>query len=71
MARKIAVNYLKQRSAKEVYVKLAYVIGQKEPVQAVVEIDGVQEVVKGYDLTPQGIIDFLRLNEPIFSKTAE
>ena len=42
-----------------------------EPVQAIVIVDGVEEEIKGYDLTPKGIIDFLDLRKPQFEKTAE
>lgn len=70
MARKIAVDYLKKREAKECRVELAYAIGKKEPLQAIVWIDGVPEQVEGYDLTPQGIIEFLDLKQPIYEKTA-
>ena len=71
MARKIAVDYLVKRNAKEVYTQLAYAIGVAEPVEAVVVIDGVEEKVVGYDLTPQAIIEFLKLDHPQFCKTAE
>lgn len=71
MARRIAVDYLKERKAKEVFVQLAYAIGVAEPVQATVVIDGVEETVKGYDLTPTAIIERFGLNTPIFSKTSE
>jgi len=66
MARKIAVDYLKERDAKEVYVYLAYAIGYPEPVETTVIIDGVQERVVGYDLTPNGIINTLDLRQPNF-----
>ncbi len=71
MARKIAVDYLRKRKAKEVYVHLAYAIGVAEPQMAVVTVDGRQEEVKGYDLRPQAIIRFLDLRKPQFRKTAE
>jgi S-adenosylmethionine synthetase len=71
MARKIAVDYLRKRGAKEVYVHLAYAIGVAHPLMAVVTIDGRQEEVKGYDLRPQAIIRFLDLRKPQFQKTAE
>jgi len=71
MARKIAVDYLRKRNAKEVYVHLAYAIGVAHPLMAVVTIDGAQEEVKGYDLRPQAIIRFLDLRKPQFRKTAE
>ena len=40
MARKIAVDYLKQNNAEEVYVYLAYAIGYSKPVQSTVVVDG-------------------------------
>lgn len=70
MARKIAVDYLKQRNAKEVYVYLAYAIGYPEPVETTVIIDGNQERVVGYDLTPNGIIATLNLRKPNFEARA-
>lgn len=71
MARRIAVDYLQSRSAKEVYVYLAYAIGVVEPVHAEVIIDGVAEQVDGYDLSPAGIIDALELRQPVFAETAK
>ncbi|HMS30830.1 MAG TPA: methionine adenosyltransferase domain-containing protein [Candidatus Saccharibacteria bacterium] len=70
IARKIAIDYLKTRSAKEVFVHLAYAIGRAEPLEATVTIDGKQEVVEGYDLTPKGIIEQLDLKKPIYEQTA-
>jgi len=71
VARKVAVDYLKKRQAKEVFCRLAYAIGVAEPVEAVVIIDDKEEKVEGYDLTPKGIIEFLDLRKPQFAKTAE
>lgn len=71
IARKIAVDYLKERGAKEVYCYLAYAIGIAEPVEATVIIDGKAEPVEGYDLTPNGIIGQLGLKRPIFEQTAQ
>lgn len=70
-ARKVAVDYLKQRGAHEVYVFLAYAIGYDQPLEATVVIDGKEEVVQGYDLTPNGIIKALDLRRPIYEPTAE
>lgn len=70
IARKIAVDYLKARKAKEVHVRLAYAIGVAEPLEATVVIDGVHEEVKGYDLTPHGIIETLDLRKPQYEQTA-
>jgi S-adenosylmethionine synthetase len=70
MARKIAVDYLQQRRASEVFVRLAYAIGVAQPLEATVIIDGKHEVIDGYDLTPRGIITALDLRKPQFEKTA-
>ena len=70
MARKVAVDYLKKRNAKEVFVFVAYAIGYDQPLEATVVIDGQEEVVEGYDLTPNGIIKFLNLRTPIYEPTA-
>ncbi|MDZ7744174.1 MAG: methionine adenosyltransferase domain-containing protein [Candidatus Saccharibacteria bacterium] len=70
MARKIAVDYLRERKAQEVFVHLAYAIGYNQPLEATVTIDGAQEVVEGYDLTPAGIIKSLDLKRPIYEQTA-
>lgn len=70
-ARKVAVDYLKDRSAKEVYVFLAYAIGLEQPLEARVVVDGKEEVIEGYDLTPNGIIKLLDLRRPIYEATAE
>lgn len=70
MARKIAIEYLKARSAKEVFVHLAYAIGYARPLEATVTVDGIQEPVEGYDLSPNGIIHLLDLKKPIFEQTA-
>jgi S-adenosylmethionine synthetase len=71
MARRVAVDYLKKREAHEVYVHLAYAIGLAEPLMAVVSIDGEQEEVKGYDLRPRAIIEFLQLQKPVFEESAQ
>lgn len=70
MARRIAVDYLRQRQAQEVFVRLAYAIGYAEPLEATVIIDGKHEQIQGYDLTPQGIIKHLDLKRPIYEPTA-
>lgn len=87
MARKIAVDFLKQAKEKgdtdiEVWVKLAYAIGIAQPVMAVVykecSFNGGRFKTRtdllekgGYDLTPKGIIESLKLREPQYEKTAE
>ena len=72
MARRVAVDILEQNAeAQEVFVQLAYAIGYDEPLQATAVIDGKETKIQGYDLSPSGIIDFLKLREPIFSETAK
>ncbi len=70
IARTIAVDYLQQRNAHEVYVYLAYAIGYPYPVEATIIIDGQQEQVTGYNLTPEGIIQALDLRKPGFEQRA-
>lgn len=70
MARKIAVDYLKERNAKEVFVRLAYAIGYDQALEATVIVDGNEEQIEGYDLSPNGIINTLDLRKPIYEETA-
>lgn len=70
MARRIAVDLLKKRKSQEVYVKLAYAIGVRDPIMAEAQIDGELVLIEGYDLTPQGIIKLLGLDQPVFAKTS-
>ncbi len=69
-ARKVAIDYLKKENAKEVYVYLAYAIGHNQPLEATVVVDGREERVEGYDLSPGGIIKLLDLKRPIYEPTA-
>ena len=46
-------------------------IGYNQPLQATAVIDGESCNIEGYDLSPTGIIDFLQLRTPGFSKCAE
>ncbi|MDR1969963.1 MAG: methionine adenosyltransferase domain-containing protein [Candidatus Nomurabacteria bacterium] len=71
MARRIAVDYLRERRATEVFVRLAYAIGVAEPLEKSVIIDGQHEIIADhYDLTPRGIIKTLDLKRPIYEPTA-
>jgi S-adenosylmethionine synthetase len=71
MARRVAVDYLTEKGASEVYCYLSYAIGYNYPTMAVVYIDGKREDIKGYDLTPKGIIEYLGLRKPIYEMTAK
>ncbi|MGC9968818.1 MAG: methionine adenosyltransferase domain-containing protein [Minisyncoccia bacterium] len=71
MARRIAVDYLKQHADVEtVRVKLAYAIGKAEPVMAVLDADGVEVAIQGYDLSPAGIFKFLELDKVRWAETS-
>jgi len=71
MSRRIAVDTLEANpDAKEVLVKVAYAIGHPEALMAVAIVDGVPQDVTGYDLTPNGIKEFLGLEQPIYADTA-
>lgn len=69
-ARKVAIDYLKKENAKEVYVYLAYAIGHDQPLEATVVVDGREERVEGYDLSPNGIIKLLDLKKPVYEPSA-
>ncbi len=71
IARKIAIDLLRNKKAKEVFIKLAYAIGKPEPVMAVAIIDGKEEKVEGYDLSPAGIRKLLNLDTVEYSKTCQ
>ncbi len=69
-ARKIAVELVKN-GAKEVFVKLAYAIGKAEPVMAIAVVDGVETKLEGYDLTPKGIRNILKLDTVKYADTSK
>ena len=71
MARRVAVDLLKKHDADKVFVKLAYSIGHPAALMAVANIDGVDEIITGYDLTPNGIREYLDLNKPQYQETAK
>lgn len=79
MARYIAKNIVASDVATECEIQLAYAIGLSEPVSfsintfntEKVDIDKIYEAVYvNFDLTPKGIIKTLKLNRPIYKKTA-
>jgi len=60
-------------------VQLAYAIGVAQPVSIMVDANGTGKVSdakltnlvrKNFDLTPQALIDQLKLRRPIYRKTA-
>ncbi|MDD2772921.1 MAG: methionine adenosyltransferase [Elusimicrobiales bacterium] len=79
MARYIAKNIVAAGCAEECTVQVAYAIGVAEPVglyvdthdTGIIDDEKITEVVrKVFPLTPRGIIDHLKLRNPIYLKTA-
>ena len=79
MARHIAKNIVAAGLADRCEIQLAYAIGVSKPVSVRVDTqdsgkvsdERICEVVQTfYDLTPRGIIEYLDLRRPIYSKTA-
>jgi len=69
MARKIAVELLRKYNASSVHTKLAYAIGKSEPVMAIAMIDGVENEIEGYDLSPLGMYKYLKLEDVNYRDT--
>jgi S-adenosylmethionine synthetase len=69
MARWLALNEI-EYGAKEVLVKLAYVIGKSEPIMQVAIIDGKKFNLDEYDCRPEAIIERFDLRRPIYLQTA-
>lgn len=79
MARYIAKNIVAAGLAERCLVQLAYAIGVADPVSVLVDTAGtgrVSEAALGklirehFELTPKGIIESLKLRQPIYRKTA-
>ena len=78
MLRHIAKNLVANGYAKKCEIQVSYGIGIKEPLSIFVNTFGTSnktneqlvELIKGkFDLTPNGIIQYLGLKEPIYTKT--
>lgn len=78
MARFIAKNIVANKLAKKCEIQISYAIGVAKPVSIYVETFGTnaipeEQILKiiqeKFDLTPSGIIKFLKLKEPIYKKT--
>ncbi len=79
MARYIAKNLVAAGVCEEVEVRLAYVIGRAEPLDVTIETFGTAKVDEKrlaarvrelFPLTPLGMIEYLRLRQPIYQPTA-
>ena len=78
MLRHIAKNIVANGYAKKCEIQVAYAIGMKEPLSVYVNTFGTStkteeelvELIKNkFDLTPQGMIEYLGLKNPIYSQT--
>lgn len=78
MARFIAKNIVANGYAKKCEIQFSYAIGVAKPVSIYVDTFGtgtipeediVNLIYKRFELTPRGIIEYLGLKEPIFTKT--
>jgi len=78
MARFIAKNIVANGLAKKCELQLSYAIGMAEPLSIYIETFGTgtvsdEEIVnlirEKFDLTPNGIINYLDLKKPIYRKT--
>ncbi len=78
MARHIAKNVVANRYATKCEIQIAYAIGKQEPISILVQTFGthtipeeeiLQKIQHTFDLTPQGIIQYLELKRPIYRKT--
>lgn len=79
MARYIAKNIVAAGLAERCLVQLAYAIGVAEPVSVLVDTGGTGRISETalsnlvrehFKLTPQGIIETLKLRQPIYRQTA-
>jgi len=78
MLRHIAKNIVANGLAKKCELQVAYAIGIKEPLSIYINTFGtssktdeelVNIIKEKFDLTPDGIINYLKLKEPIYTKT--
>lgn len=78
MLRHIAKNIVANGYAKKCEIQVSYAIGMKKPLSIYINTFGtgnkteeeLVELIKNkFDLTPNGIIEYLGLREPIYTKT--
>lgn len=78
MLRHIAKNIVANGFAKKCEIQVAYAIGVEQPMSIYVDTFGTntiseseieEKIMQNFDLTPKGIIEYLGLREPIFTKT--
>jgi len=71
MARWLALKFKEKYVAKEVLVKLAYVIGGSNPVMQRAVVDGQEMDIYEYNCRPEAIIERFDLRKPIYLETAK
>ena len=78
MMRHIAKNIVANGYAKKCEIQVAYAIGMKEPLSiwvntyetaTISEEEIVAKIKENFDLTPDGIINYLNLKQPIYKET--
>ncbi len=78
MLRHIAKNIVANGYAEKCEIQVSYAIGMKEPLSIYINTFGtgkkteeelVEIIKKNFDLTPNGIIEYLHLKEPIYTQT--
>ncbi|MCI8654603.1 MAG: methionine adenosyltransferase [Clostridia bacterium] len=78
MLRHIAKNIIANGLARKCEIQMSYSIGVKEPLSIYIDCFGTNTIPEGliikiikerFDLTPNGIVEYLKLKEPIYSKT--
>lgn len=78
MLRHIAKCVVANGLARRCEIQISYGIGMKNPISFYIdcfgtnripEIDIINIIKDSFDLTPEGIIEYLKLKEPIYSKT--
>ena len=78
MARHIAKNVVANGMARKCEIQLSYGIGMEKPISLFIECFGtnrmpehviLKAIKETFDLTPNGIIEYLKLKNPIYSET--
>lgn len=78
MLRHIAKSVVANSLAKKCEIQVSYAIGMKEPLSVFINTYGtntipeeeiIQKIKNKFDLTPNGIIEYLDLKKPIYTKT--
>lgn len=78
MARFLAKNIVANGYAKKCEIQISYAIGVANPISinintfntaTISEEEIINKIINNFDLTPSGIIKFLDLKKPIYSKT--